>query len=145
MALRMACEASDLVTSVISIAGSTFDEASSCAPATYPVSVLTIHGDEDGTIPYEGATFLGASYPGAVETADRFATLAGCTSSSLLDNIDVDASIDGDETTVLSYADCAPDTEVTLWTIVGGPHIPFPWADSAKDSFVDWLLNHARP
>ena len=145
MALRMACEASDLVTSVISIAGSTFEDASSCAPASYPVSVLTIHGTEDGTIPYEGATFFDESYPGAPETTERFAALAGCGSSTELANIDVDASIEGAETTVLSYGDCTPETEVTLWTIVGGPHIPIPWAETAQDSFVDWLLDHARP
>lgn len=144
MALRMACEVSELVTSVISIAGSTFEEASSCAPATYPVSVLNIHGTDDGTIPYDGANILGVIYPGALETTDRFATLAGCGSSSELDNIDVDGSIEGAETTVLSYTDCTPDAEVTLWSIVGGPHIPVPWVASAQDSFVDWLLNHPR-
>jgi polyhydroxybutyrate depolymerase len=144
MALRMACEVSELVTAVVSIAGSTFEDASSCAPATYPVSILTIHGTEDATIPYEGATFFEETYPGALETIDRFATLAGCGSSSELDNIDVDESIDGAETAVLSYTDCTPDTDVTLWTIVGGPHIPVPWVESAQDSFVDWLLDHTR-
>lgn len=50
MALRMACEASDLVTAVVSLAGSTWKEDSSCAPATFPVNVLTLHGDNDDTI-----------------------------------------------------------------------------------------------
>ncbi len=59
-------------------------------------------------------------------------------------NLDVIGNVDGKETTVLAYSDCAEGTDVTLWTIVGGPHTPFPWVESAIDSTVDWLIEHRR-
>ncbi len=144
MALRLACEASDLVTSVVSLAGSTFADAASCAPATFPVSVLTIHGDLDETILYTGGEILGEAYPGAVETTERFASLGGCDvpNSMMQAQVDVAAGIEGAETTVLAYPDCAEGVEVELWTIVDGPHAPFPWEPTALDAFVDWMLEH---
>ncbi len=146
LALRLACEASDFVTAVVSLAGSTFEDASSCAPATNPVSIRFLHGDADETIFYQGGDILGAVYPAAPETAKRFANLAGCAGDDPvpLPNVDAVASLEGAETTVVTYPDCDPGAEVELWTIVGGPHIPFPWVPAAIDSQVDWLLDHPR-
>jgi hypothetical protein len=41
------------------------------------VSVLLLHGDENGTISYDGGELLSAPYPSAIETAERFAARAG--------------------------------------------------------------------
>lgn len=147
MALRMACEASDVVTSVVSLAGSTFADDASCAPASNPVSVLLLHGDEDGTINYDGGEILSEAYPGAIETADRFAAHAGCDTgnASMGANRDVVANINGAETSVVEIPDCVPGVDVGLWTLTGAPHIPTPWVESGLDSFVDWIINHSRP
>jgi polyhydroxybutyrate depolymerase len=145
MALRLACEASDLVTSVVSLAGSTFDNDASCTPTTYPVSVLTIHGDEDETIPYTGSRPGRPPFPSAEETTRRFAAHAGCNNTPVMaPNLDVLGAVEGVETTVLEYNDCAAGTDVTLWTLVGGPHIPFPWVASSLDLMVDWIIDHRR-
>jgi polyhydroxybutyrate depolymerase len=142
MALRMVCEASDLVTSVVSLAGSTFVDDANCTPATYPVSVLAMHGDEDDTVPYDGTEF----YPGAAETIRRFAAHAGCDASNpvMAANIDVVGNLAGAETTVLQYPGCPTGVDVKLWSLVGAPHIPFPWVPSAIDSVVDWVIDHRR-
>ena len=147
MALRMACEASDVVTSVVSLAGSTFIDDASCTPASHPVSVLTMHGDQDKTIRYGGSEILGDAYPGAKETTRRFAAHAQCDTDNpaLAPNLDVVASVDGAETEVLEYSACAPGVDVTLWTMVDAPHIPFPWVESSLDLMVDWVTDHARP
>jgi polyhydroxybutyrate depolymerase len=146
MALRMACEASDVVTSVVSLAGSTFAEEASCTPASQPVSVLTMHGDEDRTILYEGSQILGDAYPGAQETTRRFAAQAQCDTDNpaLAPNLDVVESVDGAETEVLEYSGCAPGVDVTLWTMVGAPHIPIPWVPGSLDLMVDWVTDHSR-
>ncbi len=143
MALRLACEASDIVTAVISLAGSTWEDAESCGPATYPVSVMILHGTADETIPYSGEP---GRYPGAPATAERFATLAGCESRApeLLPNVDMDASIPGSETERLQYSGCTKNTEVALWTINEGPHIPIPWAEDAYTLTTRWLIDHPR-
>lgn len=146
MALRMACESSDLVVSVVSLAGSTFEDDASCAPATNPVSVLTMHGLQDETIPYAGGVFGdGNSFPGALETTRRFAAHADCNSTpAMAPNLDVLGGVVGNETEVLEYTDCADGSDVTLWSLVDGPHIPFPWVDSATDQMVDWIIDHPR-
>jgi polyhydroxybutyrate depolymerase len=146
MALRMACEASDYITSLVSLAGSTFASSASCAPADNPVSVLAIHGDLDQTIPYDGSSLPGFLFPSALETTDRFAVQAGCdnTNPVMLNPIDMVSSVSGSETTVLSYPNCAEATKVELWTIVGGPHSPFPWLTSGQNAYVDWLINNPR-
>ena len=50
MAHRMACDASDLVTAIISISGATWNDPARCQP-THPVSVLQIHGTADPIVP----------------------------------------------------------------------------------------------
>lgn len=146
MALRMACEASDLVKSVVSLAGSTVADDASCTPATHPVSVLALHGDTDTRVSYDGGGRGPVSYPGAKETIRRFAAHAGCASSSPVraPNLDVVANIAGAETTVLYYSGCIESVEVALWTINDAGHGPGPWESSGLDSMVDWVIEHPR-
>ncbi|MEZ5567569.1 MAG: alpha/beta hydrolase-fold protein [Halioglobus sp.] len=143
MALRMACEASEIVTSVVSLAGSTFADEMQCAPATRRVSVAAIHGDNDDTIFYNG---VADAYPGAVETAERFAVLGGCDVARARagGSLDLIESQPGEETVVTEYPGCLGQTAVELWTIIDGVHIPAPWSDTGSDALVEWLLDHPR-
>ena len=153
MSLRMACEVSELVTSVVSLAGSTFAEASSCAPAINPVSVLTLHGTRDDTILYDGLNTGsdedgddgGRIYPSAPETIRRFAALAECAPSPVMQaELEVLPTVPGPETDVFVYGDCAPGVDVEFWSMVDGPHIPLPWEQAALDRMVDWVITHSR-
>lgn len=143
MSLTMACEASELVTSIVNLAGSTFSDLGLCRPATERVSVLTVHGDLDDTVFYEGIEGANLSAPAV---GDRYAMLAGCDTNSPVAGPDMDLveSIPGAETSVVSWPGCLRGTEVELWTINDGPHIPGPWTDSGPDAFVDWMLDHLR-
>jgi polyhydroxybutyrate depolymerase len=53
MSYRLACDASDVITHIVSLAGATWANAEDCAQ-TQPVSVLQIHGSLDLTIRYQG-------------------------------------------------------------------------------------------
>ena len=143
MALRMACEASELVTSVVSLAGSTFADEMSCTPATRRVSVATIHGVLDDTILYNGVPNI---YPGAIETTERFAVLAGCNVAAARPGgtLDLIGSLPGEESVVTEYPECLGQAAVELWTIQDGEHIPVPWTPAGSDAMVDWLLDHPR-
>ena len=70
MAMGLACLRSDLVASAGSVSGAMLD--GDCAPS-HPVSVITLHGTEDPTIPYEG----GEGYPSAEETVDYWVEVTG--------------------------------------------------------------------
>lgn len=144
MSFTMACEASDLITSVVSLAGSTFADAASCAPMSYPVSVLALHGDEDRTIEYEGVPGPNG-IPSAPVTVARSAAQAGCDATPLMPPaINVLDTIDGNETEILEYTGCQQGAEVQLWTLVGAPHIPFGYTQQRLDQLVDWLIEHPR-
>ena len=143
MSLRLACDTSELVTSVVSLAGATYEDAAQCGPATNPVSVLLLHGTADETVFYEG---IPGAYPGAPEAARRFAELAECDldNPGMPANQDLVTSIPGPETEILRYQGCAPGVDVELRTLVDGPHIPGPWQPDGLDSMLDWLLSHTR-
>lgn len=152
MALRMVCEASELITAVMSLAGSTFEDPADCSPETIPVSVLAVHGTADDTIPYDGgsndANGQMFTFPGAVETVERFAAAAGCDTNMPTDEGSVDLVrneiLPGAETDKVAYSTgCDPGIDAALWTINDGPHIP---AISAAfpDMTTDWLFAHSR-
>lgn len=143
MSFTMACEASHLVTSMVNLAGSTFVDLERCLPAAERVSVLTIHGDLDDTVFYEG---IEGAYLSAPAAADRYAMLAGCDEDNpvSLPDFDLVASIDGAETSITAWPDCLRGAQVEFWTMNNGPHIPGPWVEEGLDSFVEWILEHPR-
>lgn len=143
MALTMACEASHLFTSLVNLAGATFEDLEQCQPAAEAVSVLTVHGDLDDTVFYDG---LEGVYLSAPAVADRYAWLADCDMDDPLSLPDVDliGNVDGAESSVVAWQDCAEDTEVQFWTMNGGPHIPAPWIVDGLDQFITWVLEHPR-
>lgn len=143
MSFTMACEASHLVTAMVNLAGSTFVDLQSCQPSEERVSVLSVHGDLDDTVPYDGVE---GAFLSAPKAAERYAILGGCDTNSPFTKpaVDLVANIDGAETSKTAWPDCLQGTEVEFWTINNGPHIPGPWMQSGLDSFVDWLLQHPR-
>jgi polyhydroxybutyrate depolymerase len=148
MALRMVCEASELVTGVVVIAGSTWSDPARCGSGR-PVSLLHVHGTADQTIHYEGSTEEArppspiGRYPGARETNARFAARNGCgTTTTTLDPIDIERS-DAAETTRQRFEGCPRDGEVELWTMAGAGHFPR-FQDGATARMLDWLLERPR-
>jgi len=135
MAHRYACDRSSRVAAIVALAGMQWKDQARCSPSS-PVSVLHVHGSNDGTVKYEGGTMPnGASYPGAVETVGDWARQDGCHGalSATGRRLDLDRVIAGDETVEQAYAGCPAGTDVGLWTIEGGAHTPAfnqNWADA---------------
>ncbi len=77
MALRMACEAGDLVTGVVSVAGAAWSDFSRCGEGG-AVPVLQIHGTTDSTIRSGGGATDFGPYPSATQTVASFAAHNGC-------------------------------------------------------------------
>ncbi len=126
---------SERVAGVLSLAGSGFLNEEDCM-YTDEVSVLQIHGDLDGSIPYAAGTAI----------VDRWVARNACDPSAATEPpaIDIDDAVDGAETTRVHYeAGCADGAQVALWTIVGGAHIPA-LNDTFRAESLDWLLAQRR-
>jgi len=80
MAYRMACDHSDTVAAIVSVAGAMYDDARKCS-AAHAVSVLQVHGSADGVVPYQGGAINGIKVPSATTTVRDWATLDDCSLS----------------------------------------------------------------
>ena len=144
MSYRMACEASDVVTAIASLAGATFETEEECKPSE-PVSVLQIHGTEDGTILFNGGANTGGNYPSAPESVRRFAHIGGCELESATELPRLDLLLEpGDDTDVTRYEyGCQDGIDAELWAMPGAPHIPG-ISPEFSGSVVDWFLRHSK-
>jgi polyhydroxybutyrate depolymerase len=153
MAYRMACDHSDIVAAIVSVAGAMYDDARKCSP-TQPVSVLQVHGSGDTVVPYEGGVISGIEVPSARTTVLDWATFDGCALSPAgARSLDVATDADtpsgssplpGSETRVLTFhRNCKAATEVQLWTVEGAGHVPAFAAGLARQ-LVDFLLSHPK-
>jgi polyhydroxybutyrate depolymerase len=144
MAHRYACDRAGRVAAIVTLAGMQWQDATRCG-ASSPVSVLHVHGRDDGTIHYEGGSTPEGAYPGAVDTVGDWAGKNGCSGSltSTGQRLDLDTYLAGDETTVDRYGGCT-GVDVELWTIEGGGHIPAfngHWAEA----IWEFMAGHPKP
>ena len=113
MAYRLGCELADRIAGVASVGGAMVMDR--CAPSE-PVSVLAIHGTDDGHVPYAGGPTSGAPDPVPSQPAllDRWAELNECAENPQIET-------DGVVTTA-TWTACAAETSVRLVTVDGGGH-----------------------
>lgn len=144
MSHRLACEASDRLAGIASLAGAGWSDPAAC-PATDPVSVLQIHGTDDTTIEYGGGSLLepDITYPAAQDTVGDWAVRNGCGSPSAGGPFDYESNVAGDEATSQTWSDCDGGAEVALWTLDGAGHIPT-FTQTFHDDVLDWLLARRR-
>jgi polyhydroxybutyrate depolymerase len=108
------------------------------------VSVLQIHGKADDTILYDGGAINGKSYTSAADTVALWRRADGCPSESRLGTgLDADANVAGDDLAPTLWANCRGGTEVALWTIAQGSHIPA-LTPAFTAALFDWFEAHQR-
>ncbi len=150
MAQRLACEMAPDIAAIVSIAGATFENAASCAPAA-PLSVLDIHGDADTTVLYDGGDIaepyraVGVPYPSELETMTRWQGYDHCVPGLVPDptTLNLDNLLPGNDTTIQRFNGCAAGTDVELWTINGGAHTPTFSSDFVPHVW-QWLSDHPK-
>lgn len=144
MSYRMACDRSDMVAAIASLAGATWEDNTKCNPSE-PVSVLQIHGTADDIIQFDGGALLGNDYPGARETVASWSANNGCTgpASELPTQRDLDVTIEGDEATTIEYSGCPVTGAVELWVIPAASHIP-PLSPTFGAEIIDFLFAHPK-
>jgi polyhydroxybutyrate depolymerase len=144
MSFRMACDASDLIVGIASMAGSISTKAgdAECTPAK-PVSVLVIHGTVDDSIAYGGETG-NRPYLGAEALLQWWKNTDECTQGPTTGaSLDVVDDLAGAETTTTGFSGCSAGARVDLWTMQGGGHIPV-LTEAFKDAVLDHLLSMRR-
>lgn len=139
MSLRLACEASDLFSGVVAVAGSTFQDATRCQPGQ-AVPILLSHGDRDSSVPIEGRP---DRFPGAKETGARYARRNGCTGTWVDgERLDLLGGSDA-ETQQSSIEGCTKQGSVELWTHEKVGHLPL-YDTRWTARVIDWLEERAR-
>ncbi|MEO6469545.1 MAG: PHB depolymerase family esterase [Acidimicrobiia bacterium] len=145
LSYRMACDHSDEIAAIASIAGATWSDPKRCAPK-HAVSVLEIHGTGDQTIKYDGGSIGSATYPSATTTASTWAGYNGCRSTpdpSPPPPLAIEDKLP--PATVTSYSrGCRGGTTVELWTQPEGVHIP-PFLPTFPEAVVSFLQSHPKP
>jgi polyhydroxybutyrate depolymerase len=146
MSYRMACDHADLVASIASLAGATWDNASECVPSE-PVHVLQIHGTADDVIAYGGSCIIPFFFchPSAEESVSIWSQYNQCDGGfQNAGNLDLVNGISGSETSRTLIVDGCPDQGTAeLWSINGGDHGPS-FNGNFRRELVDWLLSHRR-
>ncbi len=134
MALRLACEASDVIDGIAAVSGATWDDFSRC-PDGRKIPMLLVHGTADETIRYDGVE---GKYPSAHVTGQRFATRSGCEPTWR----DLGrADFVGDETQETHQEDISCEPAIELWSVEGSGHVPS-FTPSWTAAVIDWLQGH---
>jgi polyhydroxybutyrate depolymerase len=145
MAHRYACDRSDRVAGIVTLAGMQWKDPARCG-ARSPVSVLHVHGRNDATVRYEGGSTPKGVYPGAVETVRHWAAKNGCDGSlaSTGRRFDLDQAVAGDETVEEASTACPAGRGLSLWTLEGGGHVPA-FNDGWAPAIWSFLAAHPKP
>ncbi|MCA9664949.1 MAG: hypothetical protein KC503_05150 [Myxococcales bacterium] len=150
MSYRMACEASDKVAAIVSLAGAMFNDKADCKPSQR-VSVLQVHGTLDAVIAYNGGRTnpldATTAYPSAKTSVDDWRQYNGCTAGlkARSAKYNMDSLIPGDETSSDGYDGCPTGIDVELWTIAAGSHLPSLIGSDFAAKTLDWLFAHPKP
>lgn len=125
MALRLACEASEVLAGVAAVIASLPAELH-CQPSS-SVSIMLLNGTQDPLVPYEGGQVhfsrqeLGAALS-TPDTINFWVEANGCRKSleeAWLPDLDPQ---DGTRIRQEGYADCAGGSQVLLYEVQGGGH-----------------------
>jgi polyhydroxybutyrate depolymerase len=140
MALRLMCEAPELMAAAAPISASFPVELADDCNAPRPTPMLVMNGTADPFVPYGGGelAFGGGRVLSTIATIGFLRKANGCADGVKLDRLpDVDRN-DGSRVVIESWTNCASAAPVVLYRIEGGGH-RIPSRDPGV-SLVDALL-----
>jgi polyhydroxybutyrate depolymerase len=148
MAHRLACDRSNKIAAIVSLAGATWLDGARCQPDS-PVSVLEIHGGDDHLVRYEGGTRIrggrALTYPSVDVTVTTSASKDGCT--GVLTPTGSRLGFDGEDLTrateTATWSGCPAGIDVERWKMNGSRHVP-PVTRAWAEDVVGWLEKHPK-
>lgn len=112
---RLACDASDLFAAIAPVSGTL--NYIRCAPSQ-PVSVIEFHGMDDSHIGYNGGSgpdsLVDVPFKSVQESIDFWLNADQCNTTPQTESFS--------DIQHYTYSDCANETSVELYTIIGGKH-----------------------
>ncbi|OGU82230.1 MAG: hypothetical protein A2W11_10640 [Ignavibacteria bacterium RBG_16_35_7] len=139
MSNRLACELSNRIAAIATIAGLMGDSvANTCNPG-HPVPVLSIHGTNDLLCPYNGAY----DWLSVQELINHWNSYNLCTESDTTSLPDLDP-LDGCTVQRINYTHCLDSTGITLFKVIQGGHtwpggdtswLHLSWGEIGKTNF----------
>ncbi len=138
MSHRYACDRSDHIAAFVALAGDNWKDETRCKP-TSKVAVLQVHGDADGSVPYNGDQ----NSPSAHESVASWARYNGCAPTTDTTGKAIDL-VSGNQTTPERFTGCQGGA-AELWTIHGGSHIPSVKQPQWAEAIWDWFVAHPKP
>ena len=148
MSHRLACDRSELIAGIVSLAGAVWADTARCNPAQ-KVNVLQVHGTLDAVISYNGGVALAGQppFPSAETTVGTWASKNGCTGSmleSIGGDLDLVTDLPFSETQRESFSGCPAGAAAELWRIRGGSHVPL-FNNQWASTIYTWLSAHPKP
>ena len=143
MSHRMACDAGNILHTIINFAGATYGDFNDCNLTGYP-NIVNVHGTDDGVIDYNGGDLSGEPYASSPDGAAYWANRSGCDSTSTqMGTMDLVSGDGNNETTLLQHLDCEQGNRVTHWRLSGIGHVPSFTNGSLINAAFDWAFNHS--
>lgn len=119
MSFRLACELSNRFAAIGSVTGSILPTTlGSCNP-DHPMPIIQIHGDSDGTVPYNGSPGFSESIPSLI---DWWINENNCSTTPILTNMPNTNTSDGTTVVRSRYTDGTNCSEVVHFKVVNGDH-----------------------
>jgi polyhydroxybutyrate depolymerase len=118
MSYTLACELSNRIAAIASVTGAMNLNQSSTCNATHQMPVMEIHGTADGTVAYNGSSWIGATS----NTLNYWATFNNCAIPAIMSNVPNTNTVDGCTAEHYVYQNGLNGVEVEHYKIIGGGH-----------------------
>jgi len=119
MSFLLACELSDRIAAIASVTGSTTPATlSSCNPQ-HPTPFMQIHGDNDGTVPYNGS--IGWTEP-IQDIVNFWVNYNNCSTSAIVNTVPDINTTDGSTVEHYLYVNGDNCVEVEHYKVLNGDH-----------------------
>jgi polyhydroxybutyrate depolymerase len=138
MAQFLACR-TDLLAAIAPVAGSPVRSVLTNCTRTKPLPVLSIHGEEDGIVPYAGGDVSSGggdmSFLSAQETAAAWARLNGCGDTAPAQEV-LEPLVAEDASRVTRFTYACPESAAVVFLSVGGAGHTWPGRDNWYPAFI---------
>jgi len=134
MSFLLACQLNDRIAAIASVTGSMTPQTYNECNPQHPTPILQIHGDADGTVPYNGAAWTQSIN----EVLQYWVAYNNCNSTPTTITLPDINMRDGSTVEYIVYNECDNDITTEHYKVLGGDHDwPGAWGNMDIDASVE--------